>query len=731
MATPESPSHQLIIKHTFLELTSESDGCCARKHHRRYSDSALLEGMQDESDFPPSPHHPRLRVQAPLETHKMPPTSSRIEEWRVVDLEDEFCGIDHAFSDTDTDSGSPVSAPRQGNSYMSTNTTNMPSDTEEVERTAPNKIAPKIFESKLRQGFSGPSLATMRSPGPVGVDGGIRTSGTSTPPACIRALWGSASPVGAQPRPPPPPTTPTEGATQRTFQESQIHDTDHSHGTWTSCLTWDGHVTNETLPLGFNTSPLNAGMTNAGIPWTAGCTPTELISQVATGPSTDFRAYRHHSPQLRPEAPPWAAWDTPAPCHGFDKSAHSVWGSVDSTHFPPHMPEIRDARRDFALFGQGDAVLQGLPWESVPCQSHHVACDWASRHPQAQIQSRRSDWRLNRQPCAVQGPDAAAFSPSVAWEDADWSTEPGRAPGFVPWTQSQNHAYEVSSPPPWSAWDESDSRSDGTGRRSHATRSSNGDTSQIPKAEASSTGCRSSGSLAQRRSGPDTSQPVGNPSPSSQLKKQENQERWSEQLVEPKLAVSKKAAASRSSRDIESCATGTAHIRKDAHEGRGRRDPQTTVMLRNMPNNYSRDMLLSMMDAEGLAGTYNFVYLPMDFKSGANLGYAFVNLVSAAVVDMFWKTLNGFSRWTLPSYKVCEVSWSGPYQGLAAHIRRYRNSPLMHEDVPDEYKPVVLLDGIRAEFPPPTKRLRAPPSNHGSQHGGRREHKCNEANFQV
>jgi len=154
-------------------------------------------------------------------------------------------------------------------------------------------------------------------------------------------------------------------------------------------------------------------------------------------------------------------------------------------------------------------------------------------------------------------------------------------------------------------------------------------------------------------------------------------------------------------------------------------------MLRNMPNNYSRDMLLSMMDAEGLAGTYNFVYLPMDFKSGANLGYAFVNLVSAAVVDMFWRTLNGFSRWTLPSYKVCEVSWSGPYQGLAAHIRRYRNSPLMHEDVPDEYKPVVLLDGIRAEFPPPTKRLRAPPSNHGSQHGGRREHKCNESNFQV
>ena len=37
------------------------------------------------------------------------------------------------------------------------------------------------------------------------------------------------------------------------------------------------------------------------------------------------------------------------------------------------------------------------------------------------------------------------------------------------------------------------------------------------------------------------------------------------------------------------------------------------VMLRNLPNNYTRDMFLSLLDEQGLSGLYDFVYLPMDF----------------------------------------------------------------------------------------------------------------------
>eukprot|EP00438_Fugacium_kawagutii_P034564 Skav216757 [mRNA] locus=scaffold3303:12117:15736:- [translate_table: standard] len=82
-------------------------------------------------------------------------------------------------------------------------------------------------------------------------------------------------------------------------------------------------------------------------------------------------------------------------------------------------------------------------------------------------------------------------------------------------------------------------------------------------------------------------------------------------------------------------------------------------MLRNLPNNYTRDMFLSLLDEEGLSGLYDFV--------------------NSAAVDKAWKTFNGFDRWALPTAKVCQVGWSGPHQGFEAHVERYRNSPVMHK----------------------------------------------------
>lgn len=142
-----------------------------------------------------------------------------------------------------------------------------------------------------------------------------------------------------------------------------------------------------------------------------------------------------------------------------------------------------------------------------------------------------------------------------------------------------------------------------------------------------------------------------------------------------------------------------------------RSNEKTTVMMRNIPNNYTRSMLLEMIDAEGFVGLYDFVYLPMDFGRRANLGYAFVNLVDAAAAAAFWSAFDGFSHWALPSAKVCQLGWSGPHQGLAAHIDRYRNSPVMHNLVPDEYKPMLFQGGVRIKFPAPTRYVKAPQSN--------------------
>jgi len=136
-------------------------------------------------------------------------------------------------------------------------------------------------------------------------------------------------------------------------------------------------------------------------------------------------------------------------------------------------------------------------------------------------------------------------------------------------------------------------------------------------------------------------------------------------------------------------------------------EPRTTVMLRNMPNNYSREMLLELLDSEGFSGQYDFLYLPIDFQTKACLGYAFINLVSAAAAMRFWRTFDGYTKWAIRSRKQSGVSWSGHQQGLDAHVDRYRNSPVMSDTVPDEYKPVLFVDGIRVPFPPPTKKLKA------------------------
>merc|ERR1740121_2467791 len=98
----------------------------------------------------------------------------------------------------------------------------------------------------------------------------------------------------------------------------------------------------------------------------------------------------------------------------------------------------------------------------------------------------------------------------------------------------------------------------------------------------------------------------------------------------------------------------------------------------------------------------------MNFRTKASFGYAFVNIVTPEHAYRFCEQFQGFSRWGVPTDKVCDVSWSNIHQGLAAHIERYRNSPVMHESVPDEYKPVMYVRGVRVPFPLPTKNLRMP-----------------------
>lgn len=133
----------------------------------------------------------------------------------------------------------------------------------------------------------------------------------------------------------------------------------------------------------------------------------------------------------------------------------------------------------------------------------------------------------------------------------------------------------------------------------------------------------------------------------------------------------------------------------------------SSVMVRNLPNDYARNALLELMNTEGFEGKYDFVYLPIDFRSGCGLGYAFINFLSLQIAQEFREHFSGYNRWTVKSDKVCEVTGSS-LQGLDAHIERFRNSPVMHESVLDDQKPAMFQGSERISFPEPTKKIRAP-----------------------
>jgi len=160
---------------------------------------------------------------------------------------------------------------------------------------------------------------------------------------------------------------------------------------------------------------------------------------------------------------------------------------------------------------------------------------------------------------------------------------------------------------------------------------------------------------------------------------------------------------------------------ESASEGSIDEASRTTVMLRNLPAGYTRTALVELLDNQGFKGSYDFVYLPVDFVSWTAFGYAFVNMVCPSEALRLWKHFDGFTAW--PSHadaeatantapQRCTVSWGDPLQGLDAHIERYRNSPVMHKDVPDHFKPMTFARGTKVKFPPPTKRIRPPRVKH-------------------
>ncbi|RAL38698.1 hypothetical protein DM860_002676 [Cuscuta australis] len=107
-------------------------------------------------------------------------------------------------------------------------------------------------------------------------------------------------------------------------------------------------------------------------------------------------------------------------------------------------------------------------------------------------------------------------------------------------------------------------------------------------------------------------------------------------------------------------------------------DKRTTLMLKNIPNKYTSKMLLAAID-ERHRGSYDFIYLPIDFKNKCNVGYAFINMTDPSMIIPFHQSFNGKKWEKFNSEKVASLAYAR-IQGKAALIAHFQNSSLMNED---------------------------------------------------
>lgn len=149
------------------------------------------------------------------------------------------------------------------------------------------------------------------------------------------------------------------------------------------------------------------------------------------------------------------------------------------------------------------------------------------------------------------------------------------------------------------------------------------------------------------------------------------------------------------------------HLRLDFDAVEHGRDSRTSLMVRNIPNKYTQQMLLSEFAENGHGpGVIDFFYLPIDFKNKCNRGYAFINFVDYRDIVPFHRRYYGKHWRTFNSDKICEITYAR-IQGKSAMLKRFENSALMEKD--EEYKPLVFVShgadkGTRLPFSDPTNR---------------------------
>jgi len=122
------------------------------------------------------------------------------------------------------------------------------------------------------------------------------------------------------------------------------------------------------------------------------------------------------------------------------------------------------------------------------------------------------------------------------------------------------------------------------------------------------------------------------------------------------------------------------------------KSPITTLMIRNIPNRYTQHDLISELEELGFTGSFDFLYLPLDTGTMANVGYAFVNFIDPGWARRCEQKLQKyrFHRHQKASGKIAQVSVAH-LQGLEANLAHYETAAVNTARV-RQRRPVLMAN---------------------------------------
>lgn len=83
----------------------------------------------------------------------------------------------------------------------------------------------------------------------------------------------------------------------------------------------------------------------------------------------------------------------------------------------------------------------------------------------------------------------------------------------------------------------------------------------------------------------------------------------------------------------------------------------TTLMIRNIPNKYTKEQMLATLNKK-FKDKFDFFYLPIDFFNECNVGYAFINFANVKDIEAFYRAFNNQKWARFNSEKICKINYA-------------------------------------------------------------------------